>query len=112
MKVHKELVAGRFVFTAEDCGVTAQSLVAWHRHKGKVGKVKSIEVRAFPKHGNYLTYIAGTEATLILSGLTIGYSGEGPHGLYELLKDAGFSVPMEEVTKETFEGEFRVWEAA
>jgi len=74
----------------KDHGVTQKSLEFFREHKDELGVVICVACGEFkgPEWG-WRTVITGTKATMILSGLSCGYGGEGPHGLYELLQDLG-----------------------
>jgi hypothetical protein len=111
MSAKREFIGGRLVITADDQGVTHDAIKAFNRYKGKLGTIKHVEVRAFPAKAKYTTYVVGDRATLILSGLGIGYTGEGPRGLYTILRSSGIATSMDSISKESYDGESRIWES-
>ena len=82
-------------------GFTKKSMKYWRENKHKIGKVKMIacmqhEVFLGDVHGDsqYNTMVVGKKGNeyrvMYLAGFSTGYAGEGPSGLLELCKDAGF----------------------
>jgi hypothetical protein len=71
-------------------GITAESLNLFHNRRGMLGQVLQVRCRANVDAGSqYNTTIVGTTAIMRLSGFNCGYGGEGPHGLYKLVKELG-----------------------
>ncbi len=70
-------------------GITAESLDFFRRNRGVLGKIESVRCSFNGSGTIYNTVIVGITAIMHLSGLNCGYGGEGPHGLYTLLKELG-----------------------
>jgi len=78
------------MFVESQHGITQISLKYFKERKKKLGAIISVACGEFPKDSlNWRTVINGTTGTMILSGLSCGYAGEGPHGLYEVLVNLG-----------------------
>jgi len=85
----------------DGCGITVESLEFWDQHKPLIGEVTRIACSFRPLrvdvklHNGYiipLEYnlkIFGTRGTILLSGCSCGYGGEGPNGTRRILEELG-----------------------
>lgn len=75
-------------------GVTQISREYWSANKSFIGEVESVE--CFYEDRGWVTEVTGSKGKMALSGFASGYSGEGAHGLYDLLKELGaITEPLE-----------------
>ena len=69
-------------------GSTRLSLIAFEKHHHKIGDV--VRIKGYCYKGRVANQmgvlIVGTKGTMRLSGLSWGYSGEGPRGLKQILE--------------------------
>ena len=76
---------------------TQAALEIYHKTKKLIGTVKEITIMQQSKRR--LTTITGTRGAMKLTGCSTGYVGEGPRGLFEIVRDAGFSdVTYDDIT--------------
>lgn len=73
-------------------GITSEGLKLYYSNKEKLGVI----VRAIMDRENgesvLSLYDENEDCLRIVSGVTAGYNGEGPHGAIEILRDAGFDI--------------------
>jgi hypothetical protein len=76
-------------------GITADSLAFFREHRHQLGSVVAAEV-SFPGLSDHYPYCFELRDDrgnrMFLSGLTAGYSGEGPRGAMEALVEVGFPI--------------------
>lgn len=69
---------------------TEQAVKIFENNLDFWGKVQSIEHQRLKFETLYKTTIIGSEETLVINnGLSSGYAGEGPRGLYRVLEKLG-----------------------
>lgn len=87
-------------------GVTRYSLEFWNEIKGRISEVVKAEVFIDKKQNPRLVLTTVDDVKVVLYGCNAGYSGEGPRGTVQILKEVGFnpSRGLEEVVfnEETF----------
>ncbi len=88
----------------EGHGITAKSLEFWDQHKLLIGEVTHIAGSFEPLELEYNLKIYGLYGTILLSGCTCGYGGEGPNGTRKILEELGIDhdKAMELVSQKNF----------
>ena len=81
-----------------------ESLMFFRDHYQELGKVKYIilyyaerEWLINKKYYHQYVIVIGEKAQLWMSGLTWGYNGQGPYGLFELMKMIDPSITYEQI---------------
>ena len=88
-------------YTEPTNGITQKSKEYVTQYLPKIGTVQSVEIHWDKENIDYTTTITGTTGTINVTGFSIGYGGEGPHGLAWLLETLKVPVNAE---KEIFAG--------
>jgi len=91
------------IIREEKMAATRESLEFFKKYHGRLGKVQYLvlyDVESIPINPidkwNHVIFI-GEHAQLWLRGLTWGYSGEGPYGLYKVLQKLDLEFTYEEI---------------
>jgi len=90
------------------CGVTKVSLLQFKRHRKALGRIKRV-VYLENKILDAVTIVIGEDAMLFLDGLAVGYRGEGPRGLTQLLDEVGACYVDLDVYGLHYQLNYRVW---
>jgi hypothetical protein len=82
-------------------GVTSKCKELYYQNKDKLPNIVRAQL-----HKKFLTgepmltfYSDNGDSLSIIGGFTGGYKGDGPASTYEVMKDAGFDVTEEYITK-------------
>jgi hypothetical protein len=99
-----ELVPGMHIVDSDFHGIsggTRYSLQFWERIKDRIGPVKEAHMKFSEESWYRFFLITEDDVVIEFKGFSAGYSGEGPRGCSDVLKDIGFdyTIPFE---KETF----------
>ena len=82
------------------CGVTVTSKEEFTRLRLELGEIKKVVVKNLVTNPvDTETIVVGSEAHLHLDGFSMGYRGEGPHGMIWLLKELNIPFSDEDVFK-------------
>lgn len=73
-------------------GDTRRSLQHIKNYKDKLGAIREVQIH-YNDWGTEFSYFIGTDATLLTTGFSIGYDGEGPRGLIEALEEVNVLDP-------------------
>lgn len=92
------------VFIEPEHGITKISKEFVTQNIKKIEPVLAVTVYFNPNKVWYWTQIIGTHGQIWVSGFSLGYGGEGPHGLWWLLESIGFAEEGSEVEKAVFGG--------
>ncbi|SVA61800.1 uncharacterized protein METZ01_LOCUS114654 [marine metagenome] len=78
-------------------GITEESIKFFKRKRGKLGQILQINI---DQHREFDMEIRCTAGTVLLSGVTCGYGGTGPHGTLRILELIG--LDSEEYKQKVF----------
>ena len=94
---------------------TESSLIFFKDHYQELGKVKHIilyyaerEWSINPEFYHQYVIVIGERTQLWMSGLTWGYNGEGPYGLFELIQIIDPSITYEQIVSLQWMAEYPI----
>lgn len=73
-------------------GSTKEAVRIYKENKNKLGVIQCANMRIIEDEPVLSLYDVCGDELRIVSGVSSGYGGEGPHGLLWILRDAGFEV--------------------
>ena len=98
----KEVEIGDHIFTDDGGGMTQRTLEYFDTLKGNLGRIIEIHIDS---DRNFSWEIFCDAGWVLLSGVSSGYGGEGPHGSLKILDLLGFKKSDEEILKKIFTDE-------
>jgi len=98
----------------EAYGITERSIQFIHDNRDNLGSVVMmggfLAGNKFTEPGNeqWVVLIDENDNRIIVSGLSWGYAGEGPHGLLKVAKEFGFDLTIEEIASHSKEASWSI----